>query len=139
MSEKTAVHTDAAPAPAHAFPQGVRKGPMLQVSGQGPVDPASGEYVHHGDVKAQTLRTLRNVAAILDAGGAGIDDVIMLRVYLADRVDFPAMNEAYAEFLAEHSTEGVPLPCRTTVVCTLPRPEMLVEIDALAVVAAVLD
>lgn len=133
MSDKTAVSTDAAPAPAHTFSQGVRKGPILQVSGQGPVDPATGQYLYPGDVKAQTTRTLRNVAAIVAAGGASFDDVVMLRVYLTKREDFAAMNEAYGEFVAEHVTDGV-LPCRTTVFTGLPREEMLVEIDAQAVV-----
>src|SRR5690606_33319236 len=67
MSDKVAIKTDAAPAPAHSFPQGLRRGPILQVSGQGPVDPHTGEYVHADDVGAQTERTLRNVAAILRA------------------------------------------------------------------------
>lgn len=133
MSDKIAVKTDAAPAPAHTFSQGVRKGPILQVSGQGPVDPETGEYLYPGDVKAQTTRTLRNVAAIVTAGGASFDDVVMLRVYLTKREDFAAMNEAYGAFVAEHVTGGV-LPCRTTVFTGLPREEMLVEIDAQAVV-----
>jgi reactive intermediate/imine deaminase len=134
MSEKTAIHTDAAPAPAHAFPQGVRKGPLLTVSGQGPVDPATGAYLYPGDVKAQTRRTLENVAAILAAGGASMADAMMLRVYLADREDFAAMNEVYQAFLEERVPGGVPFPTRTTVICTLPRAEMLVEVDALAYV-----
>ncbi|MGH8876022.1 MAG: RidA family protein [Stackebrandtia sp.] len=134
MSDKIAVTTDAAPAPAHTFSQGVRKGPILQVSGQGPVDPASGEYLFRGDVGAQTTRTLTNVAAIVAAAGASFDDVIMLRVYLTKREDFAAMNEAYGRFLAAHVTDGV-LPCRTTVFTGLPREEMLVEIDAQAVVS----
>ncbi|MEV0649507.1 RidA family protein [Phytomonospora sp. NPDC050363] len=136
MADKTAIRTDAAPAPApaHTFSQGVRKGPLLQVSGQGPVDPATGEYLHAGDVKAQTVRTLQNVEAILKAGGASLDDVIMLRVYLTTRDDFAAMNEAYGEFVAERVGSGV-LPCRTTVMTGLPREEMLVEIDALAVIS----
>lgn len=134
MTDKTAVHTESAPAPAHTFPQGVRKGPLLQVSGQGPVDPQTGTYVYPGDVKAQTQRTLTNVRAILTAGGADLDDVIMLRVYLTNRDDFPAMNEAYTEFVEAHCSEGTPPPCRTTVMTGLPREEMLVEIDALAVV-----
>lgn len=134
MTAKSAIHTTAAPAPAHAFPQGVRKGPLLQVSGQGPVDSDTGEYLHRGNVKGQTLRTLENVHAILTAGGASFDDVIMLRVYLAHREDFHAMNEAYAEFVAARTGKEIPLPCRTTVICALPREEMLVEIDALAAV-----
>lgn len=133
MPDKTAVRTDQAPAPAHTFSQGVRAGGLLQVSGQGPVDPTTGEYLHAGDVHAQTLRTLANVEAVLTAGGASFDDVLMLRVYLTTREDFTAMNEAYGEFVGARVGSGV-LPARTTVMTGLPREEMLVEIDALAVV-----
>lgn len=126
------VRTTSAPAPAHTFSQGVRNGPILQVSGQGPVDPATGEYVYPGDVAAQTIRTLQNVEAILEAGGATFADVVMLRVYLTTRVDFAAMNDAYGSFLIERLGDGA-LPSRTTVMVELPREEMLVEIDALAV------
>ena len=129
---RTAVTTTDAPTPAHTFSQGVRKGPLLQVSGQGPVDPVSNEYLHPGDVRAQTVRTLSNVEAVLRAGGATFDDVLMLRVYLTTRDDFAAMNEAYGEFLTPRCPSGV-LPARTTVMTGLPRAEMLVEIDALAV------
>ncbi|MCD5352059.1 RidA family protein [Kineosporia mesophila] len=129
---RTAISTTDAPAPAHTFSQGVRKGPVLQVSGQGPVDPVTNEYLYPGDVKAQTLRTLENVEAILRAGGATFDDVVMLRVYLTTRDDFAAMNEAYGEFVKQRCASGV-LPARTTVMTGLPREEMLVEIDALAV------
>lgn len=134
MTIKHRIETTGAPAPAHTFSQGVRKGPILQVSGQGPVDPATSEYLHPGDVAAQTTRTLRNVLAIVEAGGATFDDVVMLRVYLTTRDDFAVMNEAYGAFIAEHVPSGV-LPARTTVFTGLPREEMLVEIDALAVVA----
>ncbi|GAB4587242.1 RidA family protein [Nocardia sp. IFM 10818] len=133
MSEKIAVRTDLAPAPAHTFSQGVRKGPFVQVSGQGPVDPVTNEYLHPGDVAAQTIRTLENVKAIVEASGAGFDDVVMLRVYLTKREDFAIMNEAYGKFVTEHTTGGV-LPSRTTVFTGLPREEMLVEIDGIAIV-----
>jgi reactive intermediate/imine deaminase len=132
MTAKTAISTPDAPAPAHTFHQGVRKGPFVQVSGQGPTDPATGEYVHLGDVGAQTTRTLENVRAIVEAGGATFDDVVMLRVYLLKREDFAPMNEAYGEFVTKHCPSGV-LPSRTTVFVGLPREEMLVEIDALAI------
>ncbi|MEW2353042.1 RidA family protein [Spirillospora sp. NPDC029432] len=131
---KTEIRTGGAPAPAWVFSQGVRKGPLLQVSGQGPQDPETAEYVHAGDVRAQTRRTLENVKAILEAGGAGVEDVLMLRVYLTKREDFAAMNEAYGEFIRENCPSGV-LPCRTTVFVDLPHEVMLVEIDALAAVA----
>ena len=129
---KIAITTSDAPAPAHTFSQGVRRGPFLQVSGEGPVDPSSGDYLHPGDVAAQTVRTLANVEAVLIAGGATFEDVIMLRVYLTTRDDFAVMNEAYGTFLSERCAV---LPARTTVFTGLPREEMLVEIDALAVVA----
>ena len=106
---------------------------MLQVSGQGPVDPATDEYVFSGDIAAQTTRTLDNVDAVLTAGGASFDDVVMVRVYLASRDDFPAMNTAYGEFMSTR-LGGRVLPARTTVIVGLPREEMLIEIDALAVV-----
>lgn len=134
MTRKTAISTPHAPAPAHTFHQGVRSGPFVQVSGQGPVDPVTGEYVHPGDVAAQTTRTLENVRAIVEAGGATFDDVVMLRVYLTSRDDFAAMSEAYGAFVRQHCPSGV-LPSRTTVMVGLPREEMLVEIDALAVTA----
>jgi reactive intermediate/imine deaminase len=132
MTDRVAVFTTEAPAPAHVFSQGVRRGPFLQVSGQGPVDPATNEYLYDGDVREQTRRTLQNVEAILAAGGATFDDVMMLRVYLTTRDDFATMNEAYGEFLTARVASGV-LPARTTVFTGLPRAEMLVEIDALAV------
>jgi len=132
---KTVITTTDAPAPMPVFSQGVRKGPMLQVSGQGANDPATGDYVGEGDVGAQTRRTLENVRAVLAAGGASAEDVIMFRVYLTAREHFPAMNEVYQEFLAEHVPSGQ-LPCRTTVFVELPHEVMLVEIDALAVVGS---
>jgi len=134
MSDKTAVSTTDAPAPMPVFSQGVRKGNILQVSGQGSVDPASGEFVNTGDVKGQTTRVLQNIEAILKAGGATFDDVVMLRCYLSTRDDFAAMNDAYAEFMSTRTPSGV-LPSRTTVFVGLPLPDMLVEIDALAVLS----
>ncbi len=130
---KVRIQTDRAPAPAHTFSQGVRQGPILQVSGQGPVDAATNEYLFPGDVAAQTTQTLGNVLAIVEAAGATFDDVVMLRVYLTRREDFTIMNDAYGAFVQKHSADGV-LPARTTVFTGLPRAEMLVEIDALAVV-----
>ena len=96
------------------------------------MDPATNSYIGEGDVRAQTRRTLENVKAILEAGGAGVEDVLMFRVYLTKREDFAEMNEAYGEFIEANVTGGE-LPCRTTVFVGLPHEVMLVEIDALAV------
>lgn len=134
MSSKEIVFTENAPAPAHTFSQGVKKGGLFQVSGQGPMDPETNQYIGDGDVRVQTRRTLENVKAILEAGGSSVEDVVMFRVYLTTRGDFSAMNEVYGEFIQENVPSGQ-LPSRTTVFVDLPHEVMLVEIDALAVTA----
>ena len=130
MSEKKVVLTEGAHA-SRLFSQAVHKGGFLQVSGQGPMDPATNEYIGVGDVRAQTRRTLENIKAILAAGDSSVEDVLMFRVYLTRREDFDAMNEVYAEFVQENVPSGA-MPCRTTVFVNLPHEVMLVEIDALA-------
>jgi reactive intermediate/imine deaminase len=134
MSDTTVIRTEGAPAPAHTFSQGIKKGNLLQVSGQGPMDPVTNKYIAEGDVREQTRRTLENVKAILEAGGASVEDVLMFRVYLTTRDDFAAMNEVYGEFIKENVPSGA-LPSRTTVFVDLPHEVMLVEIDALAITA----
>lgn len=123
---RTVVSTNNAPAPAAGVPlsQAVRKGNLLQVSGQTPVNPETGKLAE-GGVAEQTEQSLRNVIAILEAGGASLQDVLMLRVYLTDVSQFAEMNETYARVVGE------PFPARTTVYVGLPG-DMLVEIDALA-------
>jgi reactive intermediate/imine deaminase len=122
---KTAITTADAPAPAASYSQAVRKGNILQVAGQGPTDPTTGEFAGSG-IAEQTRQTLRNVEAILRAAGASFDDVVMMRVYLTDVAHFAAMNDVYTTFV------DAPFPARTTVFVSLPA-GMLVEIDALAV------
>ncbi|MFF8596706.1 RidA family protein [Streptomyces sp. NPDC015220] len=122
---RTVITTENAPALPAPLSQGIRKGPVLQVSGQLPFDPDTGEVVGT-TVAEQTARTLRNVIAVLEAAGAGLEDVVMLRVHLTDPAHLPELNEAYA------ATVGAPFPARTTVYTRLP-PGLLVEIDALAV------
>ena len=89
---KTAISTPNAPAPMPVFGQGVRKGGLLQVSGQGSVDPATGSFVGEGDVKAQTRRVLENVLAILEAGGASLEDVVEVGILLANPADFAGLS-----------------------------------------------
>jgi 2-iminobutanoate/2-iminopropanoate deaminase len=126
MSDKIAIRTSKAPAAVASYSQAVRKGDILQIAGQGPGDPETGEFVGT-TVAEQTRRTLENVQAILEEAGASFDDVVMLRVYLTRREDFAEMNAVYAEFVGE------PYPARTTIFVGLIE-GMLVEIDALAVV-----
>ena len=78
MSTKTQIHSDHAPAPVAAYSQGVRKGPIVQISGQVAVNPDTGQVVHLGDVAGQTTQALKNIHAAIRAGGATFDDVVML-------------------------------------------------------------
>jgi reactive intermediate/imine deaminase len=130
----TEISTPLAPAPLSSFSQGVKSGPFLQVSGCGSLNPETGEVIHLGDVSAQVTATLEIVKGILEAGGATFSDVIMVRVYLSDRADFPLMNAAFEKFIAENVTGA--RPARTTLMVGLPLEGMLVEIDALAVVGS---
>jgi 2-iminobutanoate/2-iminopropanoate deaminase len=97
----------------------------LFVSGQIPVDPASGQLVG-GDVAAQTRRVLDNLAALLEAAGLSFEHVVRTTVFLADMTDFAAMNEVYATYFVP------PYPARSTVqAARLPR-DARIEIDAIA-------
>jgi 2-iminobutanoate/2-iminopropanoate deaminase len=119
-----AVSTQAAPAAIGPYSQAIRAGDFLFVSGQIPLDPATGTLVD-GDVRTQTRRVLENLSAIVAAGGASLDRVVKTTVYLVDMNDFPAMNEVYATFFT------APAPARATVqVGRLPK-DVRVEIDAI--------
>jgi len=120
------VRTEAAPAAIGPYSQAVRKGGLLFLSGQIPLDPSSGKVVE-GDAAAQTRRVLENLSAVLHAAGAGLGDVVKTTVYLRDMNDFAAMNEVYAEFFPREA------PARAAVqVARLPK-DVAVEIDAIAV------
>jgi 2-iminobutanoate/2-iminopropanoate deaminase len=122
---RTAISTPDAPKAIGPYSQAVRAGNLIFVSGQGPIDPASGA-LSAGDIAEQTRLVLRNVANILTAAGASMDCVVRTTVYLADMNDFAAMNAAYAEAFA------APAPARTTIqAARLPR-DMRVEIDVIA-------
>jgi 2-iminobutanoate/2-iminopropanoate deaminase len=125
---KEVISTVAAPAAIGPYSQGVRCGNLLFLSGQIPLDPATGRLVE-GDVAAQTLRVLANLHAVLAAAGAGFSDVVRTTIYLVDLAHFAVVNEIYARHIGE------PPPARSTVqVAALPR-GALVEIDAIAVLA----
>lgn len=133
---KKSVTTTEAPAGPGFFSQAVQIGSLVQISGQGPQDPASGDYVFAGDIARQTTRTLENLRSIVEASGGSFDDVMSMRVYLTHQASFGEMNEAYEAFVRSNCPSGV-FPARTTIFVGLPNPAMLVEIDAMAVVGAV--
>ena len=117
--------TPNAPAAIGPYSQGIRAGDFLFVSGQIPLDPATGTLIQ-GDIGEQTHRVLRNLAAILEAAGASFHHVVKTTVYLADMSEFAAMNEVYATYFP------APAPARATVqAARLPR-DVRVEIDLIA-------
>jgi 2-iminobutanoate/2-iminopropanoate deaminase len=125
VQRKNAVATRNAPQAIGPYSQAVRAGELLFLSGQIPLDPATGEIVA-GDVASQTERVMKNLAAVLGAAGRGLDDVVKTTIYLVDLGSFATVNEVYGRFFR------APYPARATVqVAALPR-GALVEIDAIA-------
>ena len=122
---KNVISTSKAPAALGPYSQAVCWGDLIFVSGQIPIDPATSQVVGD-DVAVQTERVLKNLAAVLEAAGAGLDRVLKTTVYLSDLNDFGKMNEVYARFFSEQP------PARATVqVARLPR-DVSVEIEAVA-------
>ena len=93
----TAVSTEKAPAAIGPYSQAVQAGNTVYVSGQLPIDPATGAFAAE-DIQGQTEQSLKNVGAILAAAGYGYEDVVKTTVLLADIADFGPMNEVYAKF-----------------------------------------
>jgi 2-iminobutanoate/2-iminopropanoate deaminase len=124
-----AVHTEAAPAAIGPYSQAVRVGDLVFVSGQLPIDPATGEFAGP-DVRDEAVQVLRNGAAVLEAAGSAIDLVVKTTVLLTDIADFAVVNEAYAEVF-----DGAVLPARAAYqVAALPKGAR-VEIEFVAAVA----
>ena len=124
MAKQAIVSADA-PRAIGPYSPAVRAGQLLFVSGQIPIDPATGSVIP-GDVGTQTRRVMDNIAAILDAAGLTFGDVVRTTVFLADLNDFTAVNDAYGAYFA-----SMP-PARATVqVARLPR-DARIEIDAIA-------
>ena len=95
------IRTENAPAPAGHYSQAIVFRGLVHVSGQLPIDPMTGTVVD-GDAEMQADRTLRNVAAILDAAGSGLDLVLSLHVFVNSRADWPGVNAACERIFGEH-------------------------------------
>ncbi|MBI4483746.1 MAG: RidA family protein [Acidobacteria bacterium] len=122
---KEAVHTERAPQPVGAYSQAIKANGLLFVSGQIPIDPASGSLVS-GPIEEQARRVLTSLGEILKASGTDYSRVVKTTVFLQDLVDFERMNSIYGEFFRESP------PARSTVqVARLPR-DAKVEIEAIA-------
>lgn len=118
-------NTELAPTPVGPYAQACKASGFIFVSGQGPLDPATGKLCSPG-IASQTRQALTNVRSILKSMRASMKDVVKTTVILANANDFAAMNDVYKEFFAE------PYPARTTFIGQFVIPGMLVEIDATA-------
>ena len=124
---KRAIHTEKAPAAIGPYSQAVKAGNTIYVSGQLPIDPATGEFAGI-DIVSQTRQSLTNIQNILKEAGADMSNVVKTTVLLSDIGDFAAMNDIYAEFFQ------APYPARAAFqVAALPK-STLVEIEVVAVV-----
>ena len=120
-----AIATNNAPAAIGPYSQAVEAGNLVFVSGQLPIDPATGEFAG-ADITAQTRQSLTNVKAILEANGMTMANVVKTTVLLQDISEFAAMNAVYAEFFTE------PFPARAAYqVAALPKAAKI-EIEAIA-------
>lgn len=122
---KSVIHTDKAPAAIGPYSQAIKAGNFMFVSGQIPVDPATGNVVD-GGIAAQTKQVLENITAILKSADMGLEHVVKTTVFLADLNDFQAVNQVYGEYFSQDA------PARGCVqVARLPK-DVAIEIEAIA-------
>ena len=125
MSSKQAIQSDNAPAPIGPYSQAVKVGDTMYLSGQVPLDPATGELID-GDIDAMARRIFDNLAAVMAAAGGSLADIVKLTIYLVDLNDFAKVNAVMAEYFQE------PYPSRATVaIAGLPK-SAPVEVEAIA-------
>jgi 2-iminobutanoate/2-iminopropanoate deaminase len=128
MTKKDIVSTDRAPKAIGPYSQAVIANGFAFLSGQIPLDPATGQLIE-GDITAQTERVLQNVKAVLESSGSSLEAVVKTTVFLKDMGEFAAMNAVYARYFPSDA------PARSTVeAARLPR-DVRVEIDCIALVS----
>ena len=123
------IQTDQAPAAIGPYSQAIRHGNMIFTAGQIPLDPQTGEVVGD-DISTQTRQVLDNLTAVLEAGGANLEQVVKTTCFLDDMNDFAAFNEVYQHYL------GTTAPARSCVAVERLPKDVLVEIGALAILAS---
>ena len=120
------IHSDHAPAAIGPYSQAVRAGNTIYLSGQTPIDPATGQLVE-GDIQAQARRAFDNLKAVCEAAGGSFDDIVRVGLYLTDLGQFAAVNAVMAEYFS------APYPARSTIeVPALPKGAAF-EVDAVMV------
>lgn len=119
------ITTEKAPQAIGPYSQAVKANGFVYVSGQIPIDPASGQLLT-GSLTEQTRQVMTNIASILESAGASLDTVLKTTIYLKDMNDFDEVNKVYGEFFPNHK------PARATVqVARLPK-DVSIEVDAIA-------
>ena len=120
---RTAIHSDSAPAAIGPYSQATRAGNLVFLSGQVPLDPATGNLVE-GDIAAQARQAFDNIKAVVAAAGGSMDDIVRVGLYLTDLSQFGEVNAVMAEYFSQ------PYPARSTIeVSALPRGARF-EVDA---------
>jgi 2-iminobutanoate/2-iminopropanoate deaminase len=128
MTDIKKIRTEKAPVPIGPYSQAILvDGRFLFTAGQVPINPITGKVVE-GDIKEQTRQVMKNLEAILIAGGASLASVVKTTVFLKEMNEFAAMNEVYAEFL------GAAAPARSTIEAARLPLDIHVEIEAVAVI-----
>ncbi len=122
----TPLSTNKAPGAVGPYSQGMKSGNMVFTSGQLPMVPETGELLK-GDIKKETKQCLENVLAVLEAGGAKLEDIAKVNIFITNMDDFPAVNEVYGEYFSEHK------PARACVQVSRLPAGADVEIEAIAV------
>ena len=125
MADKEIIATDAAPAAIGPYSQAVRAGGFVFLSGQIPLDPATGEMIT-GDIEGQTRQVMKNLEAVLTAAGTSFDKVVRATIYLTDLGDFAKVNAAYEEHFDKDP------PARSTVAVSALPMNAMVEIEVIA-------
>ncbi|HHT9135488.1 MAG TPA: RidA family protein [Candidatus Avalokitesvara rifleensis] len=126
MHDKVVISTKNAPQAIGPYSQGIRAGPLVFVSGQIPIDPATGDVIK-GDIRTQTRRVLENLRGVLEAAGTSLKGVVKTTIFLANMEDYGAVNEVYAEFFKDSR------PARATVEASRLPKDVGVEIEAIAI------
>jgi 2-iminobutanoate/2-iminopropanoate deaminase len=123
---KRVIHTDKAPKAIGPYSQAIQAGNFLFLSGQIPIDPASGELVK-GDIREQAQRVLENLKGVLESQNLGMEDVVKVTIFMKDMGKFSQVNELYRTYFPSSP------PARSTVeVARLPR-DVEIEVEAIAV------
>jgi len=127
MSSPVSIKTNLAPEPVGPYNQAIRAGNFIYCSGQIAINPSNNKINCLGDIKGETTQVLKNLKAVLNAGGASLEDVIKTTIFLTDLNNFQIVNDIYSEFF-----QNEPSPARACVeVSSLPK-DVLIEIDCVA-------